>query len=101
MRLLVLETLILLDRIWSLPVENIGTVELKSSEKAVVFPLVFFGANAVVLPNTRFKDVKKVTDEESYIKGFMGCIADVVLSFTYYNAYCRDNVRLGAMFERG
>ncbi|WEL39778.1 DUF1609 domain-containing protein [Encephalitozoon hellem] len=100
MRLLVLETLILLDRIWSLPVENIGTVELKSSEKAVVFPLVFFGANAVVLPSTRFKDVKKGTDEESYIKGFMGCIADVVLSLTYYNAYCRDNVRLGAMFER-
>ncbi|KAG5858472.1 DUF3654 domain-containing protein, partial [Encephalitozoon hellem] len=100
MRLSVLEALILLDRIWTLPVENIKTFELKSSERAILFPIIFFEDNAVVLPNTRFRDLKRGTDEELYVKRFVRNISDMIISFTYYNLYCKDNVRLEMMFKR-
>ncbi|WEL38319.1 DUF1609 domain-containing protein [Encephalitozoon hellem] len=101
MRLPTLEALILLDRIWSsLMVERVEIIELEESKKAVVFPLVFSGANAVVLPNTRFRDLKRGTGEEMRAREFVSFIGGVVLSFTFYDIYFEGNSRFEAIFKR-
>ncbi|WEL37982.1 DUF3654 domain-containing protein [Encephalitozoon hellem] len=101
MKLNVLQIIILFDRMFcTLPIKNIGGIELKKSEKVILFPTIFFGTNLTVLPTTKFKDLRKGTQEESYVKEFISHISDMILSFTAYNMYCKGNSWLETVFER-
>ncbi|KAG5860374.1 DUF1609 domain-containing protein [Encephalitozoon hellem] len=98
----VLQALIIFDRIFcsSYVEEGCGIVDLKASERSILFPIIFCGTNAIVLPITRFRDLKKGTKEESYAKEFIRHISHVILSFTTYDIYCEDNSQLEAIFKR-
>ncbi|WEL38938.1 DUF3654 domain-containing protein [Encephalitozoon hellem] len=81
-------------------VESLGVFDLAENERPVLFPIIFYGSNAIVLPNTRFKDLEKGTSEEVHAKRFISCIPRMVLSFMFYDVYCKDDSRLERIFVR-
>ncbi|WEL38923.1 DUF3654 domain-containing protein [Encephalitozoon hellem] len=101
MRSCVLQIVILFGRmLCSSYIDDLGTITLKASERIVLFPIIFCGTNAIALPTTRLKDVRRGRDEEMCIKEFIGCVADMVLSFTAYNIYFRGHSLFEEIFER-
>ncbi|WEL38720.1 putative immunoglobulin G-binding protein A [Encephalitozoon hellem] len=98
----VLQVLILFGRALcsSLGIEKYGTVRLRNSERIVVFPIIFSGNNAIVLPITRFKDIKKGTQEEMDTIEFISCISHMILSFAISEICYKNNSKLEAAFER-
>ncbi|UTX42681.1 DUF1609 domain-containing protein [Encephalitozoon hellem] len=102
MKFNILKILILFGKISgsTFVVEKVEILELEEIERTILFPLIFSGTNAVVLPNTKFGDLRKGTREEVYAKEFIDHIADMVLSFTFYDIYFEGNRRLEAVFRR-
>ncbi|WEL39987.1 putative immunoglobulin G-binding protein A [Encephalitozoon hellem] len=101
MRLGVLQAMILLGwMICSSSIESHKVVKLRGSEGCILFPIIFSGTNAIALPTTRLKDVRRGGDEEMYVKEFIGCIGDMVLSFTAFDICCEGDGVFEAVFVR-
>ncbi|AFM98213.1 hypothetical protein EHEL_050020 [Encephalitozoon hellem ATCC 50504] len=79
--------------------ESHKAVVLGKYSGCVLLPLIFCGDDAIVLPTTRFGDVKG-RDSEACVMEFVRNIGDTVLSFTASNVCCSSR-ELSEMFSGG
>lgn len=101
MNLYILQVFVLFDRVLcSSSIEYRGAIVLTGPERVVPFPLIFIGTNAVVLPSTTFKDLKKGTEEERKIEAFINNISHMVLSFLVADPCYEEDSRVQIIFDR-
>ncbi|AFM98216.1 putative interB family protein [Encephalitozoon hellem ATCC 50504] len=62
-------------------IEKIGEGPIIEDDRKdiIVFPMIFFGNDVVVLPTTRFKDLSRDVAKERYAMNFMNHVSDMIL----------------------